>query len=129
MYVPQAQTPLLTPVQPVTTAYVPVQPQPSISYVLVPQTQTVTTAYIPVTTPMPIVNQKPLQPAIPYHKFIPPTPTKRAPDVPKIYQFYHYVPVVQTTGGVQTVEQQIQPVPIYQTLDAQLVPTMNYTVV
>ena len=83
-------------------------------YVLVTQPQRMNyIAQAPLMIQMPII-QKPLQPAIPYEKFLPPTPKLRQEEPPKLYQFYRYVPATpvqtQQVQVTQTVPVQVQPV-------------------
>ena len=128
MYVSQILPQTLTPytLQPITTTYTPVLPQQN----LVPQPQvapTNTMTQIPMSMP---TYQTPSQPAIPYEKFIPPTPmTKFSDNAPKIYQFYKYVPVVNTTQVTQNNQQVAPAVPQYKTVTFQTTPNVIYQVI
>ena len=125
---PQTQTPYT--LQPTTTTYTPVLPQQNLSYTLVPQPQV---APINIMTQIPVsmpTYQTPSQPAISYEKFIPPTPmTKFSDNAPKIYQFYKYVPVVNTTQVTQNNQQVAPAVPEYKTVTFQTTPNVIYQVI
>ncbi len=112
---PQPQ--LATPMYQSTSLLVTPQPQPQLfqtSYIAAPTMQLA----------VPVQQYQPkLIPAIPYPKFIPPTPNpqkKMTAHYPTIYQFYKHVPVVQpiTQQGPQC-----------QTLSHSVVPTGSFMVV
>ena len=117
---PQPQ--LTTPLYQSTSLLVTPQPQPQLV------NSTIQTSYIAAPTiqlTVPVQQYQPkLIPAIPYPKFIPPTPTPQegmaSAHCPTIYQFYKHVPVVQpiTQQGSQ-----------YQTLSHSVVPTGSFMVV
>ena len=102
---------------------------PAVQYVLVPQQQRMNyIAQAPLMIQMPII-QRPKQPAIPYERFLPPTPKLRQDEPPKIYQFYKYVPTaqiqVQQQPVQQVVTQQVETVqPVMQTYQTMNVATM-----
>ena len=134
------QSPQYIPLQTLTfPSMIQAQPQPQLSNsiyqttsLLVPQPQlvnpTIQTSYIAapqMQMAFPVQQYQPkLIPAIPYSKFIPPTPTPQkgmgTAQGPTIYQFYKHVPVFQTSTqkGAQ-----------YQTLSHSVVPTGSFMIV
>ena len=118
---PKVQSQTIIPQQ---TAYVPVQPQ---KYVLVPQPLPIAAPVNQIQLTIPIIpppQPVPSTPPIPYETFIPPTPSLNK-EIPKIYQYYKYVPVVEQQQIVQTTQPSV---PVYQTITTPVTPNIDYSV-
>jgi hypothetical protein len=118
---PVVQPVIQSVVQPASTTTAPQLVQPIVQPIQL-------TASIPQIITQPVVPiQKPLTPSPKYESYIPPTPMPQslANEIgPKVYQFYQYVPVQQTTPSV--VNASIQQGPAFSTITT---PVQNLSLV